>query len=147
MVVVLLILWFSQYILDAPLEPGERPLLDIVGSILSALGIGLFVFGILLAGTYGWWEARRSFFIGGIEISPFGLSPTPLFIAGGVVILLIFALWEHYVSAHGGTPLVRLDVLRDSRIKIRPLYPDGTEYPFCRLPFQHGPFPSDCPGP
>ncbi len=116
-VVVLLILWFSQYILDAPLEPGERPLLDIVGSILSALGIGLFVFGILLAGTYGWWEARRSFFIGGIEISPFGLSPTPLFISGGVVILLIFALWEHYASAHGGTPLVRLDVLRDSRIR------------------------------
>lgn len=116
-VVVLLVLWTSRYILDAPLEPGEKPRMDIVGSIISALGIGLFVFGILLAGTYGWWKARHSFFIGGIEISLFGLSPTPLFIAGGIAMLLVFALWERHIVALGGTPLVRLDLLKDRRIK------------------------------
>ena len=116
-VIVLLILWTSRYILDAPLEPGEKPKMDIVGSIISALGIGLFVFGILLAGTYGWWKARNIFVIGGIEIFLFGLSPTPLFIAGGAIMLLIFALWERHITAQGGTPLVRLDVLKDRRIK------------------------------
>ena len=115
-VIVLLVLWISRYILDAPLESGERPKMDIVGSIISALGIGFFVFGILLAGTYGWWKAHRIFVIGGIEISPFGLSPSPLFIVGGVVILLIFALWERHIIAQGGTPLVRLDILKDRRI-------------------------------
>jgi hypothetical protein len=114
---VLLVLLISRSIIDAPLASGERPQLDVVGSIISALGIGFFVFGILLAGKYGWWKARQLFVIGGIEISPFGLSPTPLFIAGGVLILLIFALWERHIIARGGAPLVRLDILKDRRIR------------------------------
>lgn len=116
-VIVIIVLFTSRSIIDALLESGERPKLDIVGAILSALGIGLFVFGILLAGKYGWWEARQPFVIGGIEISPFGLSPTPLFIAGGILLLMIFALWERHVVARGKTPLVRLDVLRNRRIR------------------------------
>lgn len=111
--VVLIVLFLSRYIQDAPLETEEKPKLDIVGSILSALGMGLIVFGILLAGIYGWWKARQPFSIGGIEISPFGLSPTPLFILAGGIILLCFALWERYVINLGKMPLVRLDVLRD----------------------------------
>ncbi len=114
---MILVLLTSRSILDAPLESGERPGLDIAGAILSALGIGLFVFGILLAGTYGWWKARHIFVIGGIETSPFGLSPTPVFITGGILILLIFALWERHLIAHGKSPLVRLDVLRNRRIR------------------------------
>lgn len=115
-VIVILVLLTSRSILDAPLESGAQPQLDKVGSILSALGIGL-VFGILLAGKYGWWKARQLFVIGRMEISPFGLSPTPLFIAGGVLLMLIFALWERHIIAHGKTQLVRLDVLRNSKIR------------------------------
>jgi MFS family permease len=110
---VVIVLLLSRYILDAPLETEEKPRLDIVGSILSALGMGFIVFGVLLAGTYGWWKARQPFSIGGIEISPFGLSPTPVFILAGGIILLCFALWERYVISMGKTPLIRLDVLRD----------------------------------
>jgi len=115
-VIVLIVLLLSRYILDAPLETEEKPKLDIVGSIISALGMGFIVFGILLAGDYGWWEARHIFSIGGIEISPFGLSPTPVFILAGIIILLCFALWEHHVIILGRMPLVRLDVLKDRRI-------------------------------
>ena len=116
-VVVILVLWISRYIIDAPLESGEQPQLDMIGSIISALGIGFFVFGILLAGKYGWWKARQPFVAGGIEISSFGLSPTPLFIIGGIILLLIFALWERHIIARGETPLVRLDILKDRRIR------------------------------
>ncbi|AKB18064.1 MULTISPECIES: MFS transporter [unclassified Methanosarcina] len=112
-VVVVFVLFLSRYILDASLETGEKPRLDIVGSILSAFGMGFIVFGVLLAGTYGWWKARQPFSIGGIEISPFGLSPTPVFILAGGIILLIFVLWERHVITLGKMPLVRLDVLRD----------------------------------
>ncbi|AKB78871.1 transmembrane efflux protein [Methanosarcina horonobensis HB-1 = JCM 15518] len=112
-VIVIIVLLLSRYILDAPLETEEKPRLDVVGTILSALGMGLIVFGILLAGTYGWWKARQPFYIGGIEISPFGLSPTPVFILAGIIILLCFALWERHVITRGKMPLIRLDVLRD----------------------------------
>jgi len=112
-VVVVIVLLLSRHILDAPLETEEKPRMDIVGSILSALGMGFIVFGILLAGIYGWWKARQPFSIGGIEISPFGLSPTPVFILAGGIILLIFAFWERHVITMGKMPLVRLDVLRD----------------------------------
>jgi Arabinose efflux permease len=115
-VIVLILLFLSRYILDASLETKEKPKLDIVGSVLSALGMGFIVFGILLAGTYGWWKARQPFSVGGIEISPFGLSPTPVFILAGGIILLCFALWEHHVIILGRMPLVRLDVLKDRRI-------------------------------
>jgi MFS family permease len=116
-VIVIIVLLTSRSIIDAVLESGERPKLDIVGTILSVLGIGLFVYGILLAGAYGWWKARQPFVIGGIEISPFGLSPTPVFIAGGILILLIFALWERHLIARGKAPLVRLDILKNRRIR------------------------------
>jgi MFS family permease len=112
-VVVIIVLLLSRYILDAPLETEERPRLDIAGSILSALGMGFIVFGILLAGTYGWWKARQPFSIGGIEISPFGLSPTPVFIFAGIIVLICFALWERHVISLGKMPLIKLDVLRD----------------------------------
>ena len=112
-VIVIIVLLLSRRILDAPLETEERPKLDIVGTILSALGLGLIVFGVLLAGTYGWWKARQPYYIGEIEISPFGLSPTPVFIFVGGIILLCFALWERHVINKGKMPLIRLDVLRD----------------------------------
>lgn len=112
-VIVVIVLLLSRYILDAPLETEEKPKLDIAGSILSALGMGFIVFGILLAGTYGWWKARQPYSIGGIEISPFGLSPAPVFILAGIVILLCFALWERHLITRGKMPLIRLDVLRD----------------------------------
>jgi MFS family permease len=50
-VVVLVILLLTRRIADAPVE--ERPKLDVVGSILSALGLGLVVFGVLSTSEWG----------------------------------------------------------------------------------------------
>ena len=47
---------------DTPPEAGAK--LDLVGTVLSALGLGLIVFGILRSGTWGFVQpearARRS---------------------------------------------------------------------------------------
>src|SRR4029453_9805644 len=50
-VVVLGILLLTRKIADAPVE--ERPKLDLVGAVLSALGLGLFVFGVLRSAEGG----------------------------------------------------------------------------------------------
>jgi len=42
---------FTRRIADTPAEQGVR--LDLVGTVLSALGLGLIVYGILRAGTWG----------------------------------------------------------------------------------------------
>ena len=51
-VIVLVILLLTRRIADAPVE--KRPRLDVVGSVLSALGLGLLVFGVLRSGEWGW---------------------------------------------------------------------------------------------
>ena len=59
-VVVLAILLLTRRIADAPVE--ERPKLDVVGAVLSALGLGLLVFGVLRSSRVGLdpAEGRRS---------------------------------------------------------------------------------------
>ncbi len=60
--IVIMILVLTRRMADVP--PEDRVRLDLVGTGLSALGLGLIVFGILKAGTWGFVlpkvEARRS---------------------------------------------------------------------------------------
>src|SRR6187200_3196178 len=56
-VIVLAILVLARRIADSP--GGERLRLDFVGAGLSALGLGLFVFGILRSGEWGWIQPRE----------------------------------------------------------------------------------------
>ena len=57
--VVLVILALTRRMADTPADRGAR--LDLVGTVLSALGLGLVVFGVLRSGTWGFVhpEARR----------------------------------------------------------------------------------------
>src|SRR6476646_4689407 len=56
-VIVLAILLLARRMADSP--AGEQPRLDLVGAGLSALGLGLFVFGILKSGEWGWIQPRE----------------------------------------------------------------------------------------
>ena len=49
---MLIILLLARKIADAPVE--ERPSLDVVGTILSASGLGALVFGVLRSSEWGW---------------------------------------------------------------------------------------------
>ena len=107
-VLVVGILALTRKIADAP--PEERFRLDLVGSALSALGLGLAVYGVLRSGEWGWVLTRP----GGP--SWLGLSPTVWLVLAGLVVLRLFVAWEQHVTAAGREPLLRLEMLRNARL-------------------------------
>ncbi len=104
-VVALGILFGSRMIREPEREQGASEL-DWVGSVLSASGLALIVFGVLQASNWGWLAPRAS------PIEPFGFSLTPFVVAAGVLVLAGFASWERRREEHGLAPLVHLGMLR-----------------------------------
>src|SRR5216683_3783725 len=74
-IVVLIILVLTRRIADTPREETAR--LDLVGAVLSALGLGLIVYGILRSGTWGLVQPKAG--------APqwLGLSPAIWLVLGG----------------------------------------------------------------
>src|ERR1044072_6976679 len=89
-----------------PEREGERPALDWVGSVLSASGLALIVFGVLQASNWGWLAPRAS------PIEPLGFSLTPFGVADGALVLCGFVSWERRREEQGLAPLVHLGMLR-----------------------------------
>jgi len=104
-VVVVGILAMTRRIQDA--APGARARIDLVGVVLSALGLGLAVLGVLRSGEWGWVAAKP----GAPEL--LGISPTVWLVLGGLLVLRVFAWWEARVADRGGEPLVDLSMLRN----------------------------------
>jgi MFS family permease len=108
-VVVLVILLLTRRIADAP--PAEqRPELDVVGAALSALGLGLLVFGVLRSGEWGWIQPRS----GGPSWA--NLSPTVWLILAGFFVIWLFSRWEIRRHDRGQEPLVRPGLLRNRQL-------------------------------
>jgi Na+/melibiose symporter-like transporter len=87
-----------------------RPRFDIVGAVLSALGLSLLVFGVLRSGEWGWIQPRPD----GPDWA--GLSPTVWLVLAGLFVIWLFFRWQARVEAHGGEPLVRPDMLRNKQL-------------------------------
>jgi MFS family permease len=98
-VVVLAILLLTRRVADAP--PETRPHLDLVGAVLSALGLALVVFGVLRTSEWGWIQPKA----GGPSWA--GLSPSVWLVIAGLFVLWLFSRWANRVEARGGEPLVR----------------------------------------
>jgi hypothetical protein len=110
-VIVVVILLLRRRLRSAP--PVEHPpRLDIIGAALSALGLGLAVFGILKSSEWGLIEPRGALTIGGKEITPFGFSAVPFFILGGCCCLAAFAIWEQRREREGRDTLLDRSLLR-----------------------------------
>ncbi len=103
--VVLIILGLTRRMADTPAEEGAR--LDLVGTVLSALGLGLIVYGVLRSGTWGFVQPKT----GAPEW--LGLSPVIWLILGGGVVLWVFLSWESHRLAHGASALVDPAMLRN----------------------------------
>ena len=103
-VFVIFVLAVSSWITDDHVR--ERFRLDVVGAILSALGLALVVVGVLQSGTWGWIQPMQS------PITPFGFALTPFVIAAGLLVLWAFLAWERHVAGRGHVPLLDVANLR-----------------------------------
>ena len=83
---MLVILLLARRIADA--RPETRPSLDVVGAVLSALGLGLLVFGVLRSGEWGWIQPKPD------GPSWAGLSPTVWLVLAGLFVIWLFFRWE-----------------------------------------------------
>src|SRR4029079_494944 len=99
------ILFMTRRIADSP-RTDAKPHLDGVGTLLSAGGLGLLVFGLLQSSTWGWVKPKDS------PVEPFGLSLTMFVIAFGGALLWSFVQWEQHREATGKDPLVHLDLTK-----------------------------------
>ena len=104
-VLVLVILVFLRRIADVPASPGR---LDVVGSLLSVLGLGSVVYGVLRSSEWGWVAAKAG------APTVLGASPVIWLLVGGVVVVFAFLWWEQRLVRTGGDPLLRPALLRNS---------------------------------
>ena len=114
-IVVAILIFGVRRIMPGPSV--EREKLDIVGAALSAIGLGLVVFGILKSSQWGLFRPTGALEIGGQEITPFGLSAVPFVIAAGVVFLGLFRSWEHRLVDQGREPLLRPDLMKVPQLR------------------------------
>jgi MFS family permease len=107
--IVLVILLLTRRMAGA--VPGEHVRLDLVGTGLSALGLGLIVFGILKAGTWGFVQPKPD--------APqwLGLSPSIWLELAGVIVLIAFMWWENRRLATGRAPLINPKMLTNATLR------------------------------
>ena len=108
-VIVLVILVLTRRMKDTPTEEGAR--LDLVGTALSALGLGAIVLGILKAGTWGLVQPKPD--------APewLGLSPVIWLILAGAVVLVLFVWWENRRIKRGDGALIDPAMLRNLQLR------------------------------
>jgi MFS family permease len=109
-VVVVIVLAMSRWLADRPPQRDQR--LDFVGVALWGIGLVAIVGSVLLAGWYGWWDAKRPLVIGGTEIGLGGIAPTPLLMLAGILVLVAFVHWSRRRVEQGLDPLFRFATLR-----------------------------------
>jgi EmrB/QacA subfamily drug resistance transporter len=107
-VIALVILVLARRIQDAPSTEQHR--LDFVGSILSVLGLGLAVFGVLRSGVWGWVTPKEG------APTLFGLSLVAWLILAGLLILWGLFAWERRLERESKEPLVRPSMFRNRQL-------------------------------
>lgn len=109
-IIVIAILGLSFLIKES--KENKKESLDIIGTILSVLGLASLIYGIIEASQYGWWKAKEIYEIGNLKIDVLGLSITPIFIFIGLIILTIFIFWQIKISKTKD-PLLHLSLFKN----------------------------------
>ena len=109
--IVVIVLAFS-YLLISQKKP-VKPKLDWFGVVLSAAGMACLVYGLILTTNYGWWNAKRPFVIGGLEIAPFGISFAAILMIAGIIFLLLFVVWLIRQERRGNEPLAPISLFKN----------------------------------
>ncbi|MCU0887302.1 MAG: MFS transporter [Rubritepida sp.] len=103
-----LVFWLSFRL--KPEAPRPEVKIDLVGVALAATAIILITFGFNNLNRWGLGVARPA--------APFdvmGMSPAPLMIVVGIVLLQLFIRWTRRVQERGGTPLLDLRVITSNQ--------------------------------
>jgi MFS family permease len=108
-ILVLGILGLSRRMADSPAVPGVH--LDPVGTLLSAAGLGMIVYGVIRSGTWGFVQPKQD--------APqwLGMSPVIWLLLGGGAVLVLFAWWESMRQRHGRAALLDPQMLKVPRLQ------------------------------
>ncbi|WP_165943300.1 MFS transporter [Roseicella aquatilis] len=109
LIVVCAVVVFLSFRLK-PQAPRPEVKIDLVGVALAAAAIILTVFGFNNLNRWGLGAARP-----GAPFDILGMSPAPLMIVVGLVLLQTFVAWCRRVQARGGTPLLDLRVITSNQ--------------------------------
>jgi len=107
-VIVLGILVLGRRIADAPTESRHR--LDLVGTALSALGLGTFVYGVLRSDEWGWFRPKPD------APSWLGISLVVWLMLTGLLLVRLFLFWETRLVEQRRDPLVDPALLRNRQL-------------------------------
>ena len=108
-VIVLCILALSRRMADSPREPDVH--LDLVGTALSAVGLGLFVYGVIRSGSWGLVQPKSG------APTWLGTSPVIWLLLGGAGLIALFLAWEGRRLHRGRATLVDVRMLRTPRLQ------------------------------
>ncbi|MEU0068952.1 MFS transporter [Streptomyces sp. NPDC006332] len=107
-VVVVGILLLARRIADAPI--GERRRVDLVGAVLSALGLGIFVYGVLRSDEWGWFQPKPD------APSWLGVSLVVWLMLAGLALIWLYLRWEARMVRRGREPLVDPAILHNRQL-------------------------------
>lgn len=102
-VIVAVILVLSRVVADV--EVTDKPKLDMVGTVLSVVGLGMAVYGVLRSSEWGWVTPKP----GGTAW--LGVSPTFWLILAGGAVIWLFLMWERRLVRLDKEPLLRPEML------------------------------------
>ncbi|MFJ1967308.1 MFS transporter [Streptomyces sp. NPDC087903] len=105
---VLGILVLARGVADA--APDRRPRIDLLGAVLSALGLGIFVFGVLRSDEWGWFRPKPD------APSWLGVSPVVWLMLAGLFLIWAFLRWEARLVGQGREPLVDPALLENKQL-------------------------------
>jgi MFS family permease len=106
--IVLGILVLARRIADAP--SATTPRVDLVGAALSALGLGIFVFGVLRSDAWGWFLPKPG------APTWLGISLVVWLMLAGLLLIWLFLRWEARLLEQRKEPLVNPALLRNQQL-------------------------------
>lgn len=102
------ILVLARRIADAPID--ERPRIDLVGAVLSACGLGIFVYGVLRSDEWGWFRPKPD------APSWLGVSLVVWLMLAGVLLIWLFLRWEARLVERRREPLIDPAMLQNKQL-------------------------------
>ncbi len=93
----------------------DRRRLDVGGVVMSSLGLGLVVFGLIEGQALGWWTLITPWDLGPISLQPGALSPVPISLGIGLVLLTAFVISQSQRAKAGKSVLMDLSLFRIRR--------------------------------